>query len=81
MQQSVNIILASGSPRRKEMLARMGLQFTIIKSEEEEVVTVTDPAKVVSDLSGQKAREVADDYYRSGYGCCREWKDTGKASR
>ena len=63
MQQSVNIILASGSPRRKEMLARMGLQFTIIKSEEEEVVTVTDPAKVVSDLSGQKAREVAGRYH------------------
>ena len=35
----------------------------IIKSEEEEVVTVTDPAKLVSDLSGQKAREVAGRYH------------------
>lgn len=63
MKQSVNIILASGSPRRKEMFERMGLQFTIIKSEGEEVITDTNPSDVVESLSLQKAKEVAGRYF------------------
>lgn len=63
MNQSVNIVLASGSPRRKEMFERMGLQFTIIKSEGEEIITDTNPADVVESLSLQKAKEVAARYF------------------
>lgn len=59
MKQSVNIILASGSPRRKEMLERMDLTFTIIKSVGEEIVTEKNPARVVANLSKDKATEVA----------------------
>ena len=63
MNQSVNIILASGSPRRKEMFERMGLLFTVIKSEGEEIVKESDPKKVVAGLSEQKAKEVANRYF------------------
>ena len=63
MNQSVNMILASGSPRRKEMFERMGLLFTVIKSEGEEIVKESNPKKVVAGLSEQKAKEVANRYF------------------
>ncbi len=53
------LVLASASPRRKEILEQMGLTFEIIPSCGEEVITCTDPAEVVKELSLQKAREVA----------------------
>lgn len=54
-----NIILASASPRRKELLEQIGVKFTIIKAEGEEVLTNDNPTEAVKELSGQKAREVA----------------------
>lgn len=60
MEQFVKVILASGSPRRKELFERMGIAFSIIKSDEEEVITKTLPGEVVIELAGQKARAVAD---------------------
>lgn len=53
------IILASGSPRRKELLEQIGLEFEVIPSGAEEVITKTLPAEVVEELSMQKAAEVA----------------------
>ena len=53
------IILASASPRRKEILDQMGLTFEVIPSCGEEIITCTDPEEVVKELSLQKAREVA----------------------
>lgn len=52
-------ILASKSPRRKELLQLLDIPFEIIISDEEEVVTSTDPAKVTEELSFQKALAVA----------------------
>ena len=52
-------ILASASPRRKEILDQMGLTFEVIPSCGEEIITCTDPEEVVKELSLQKAREVA----------------------
>ena len=53
-----NIILASGSPRRKELLTQIGILFEIVKAEGEEVITTTVPEEAVKELSRQKAREV-----------------------
>ncbi len=53
------IILASGSPRRKELLSLIGVPFKVIKSDVEEETTQTDPGLIVEELSGQKAEDVA----------------------
>ena len=55
----MRLILASGSPRRKELLERAGLKFEIIPAKGEEVIVGTEPAEIVKGLSQQKAREVA----------------------
>lgn len=54
------IILASGSPRRRELISSIFPEFTIIKSEKDEVVTKTKPDEIVNELSKQKAIEVWD---------------------
>lgn len=53
------IILASGSPRRKELLEQIGLEFEICPAKGEEVITTNVPEDVVRELSRQKAEEVA----------------------
>ncbi|MBQ8184202.1 MAG: septum formation protein Maf [Lachnospiraceae bacterium] len=53
------IILASASPRRKELLGLLNTEFQIFPAVGEEVLTTSDPARAVQELSGQKAREVA----------------------
>jgi septum formation protein len=52
------LILASGSPRRKEILEQVGISFEVMKSDVEEVITKTDPAEIVMELSRQKAEDV-----------------------
>ena len=54
------IILASGSPRRKELLELIGAEFKIITSNKEEVITSTNPEEVVKELSMMKAEDVAE---------------------
>ena len=53
------MILASASPRRKELLEQIGAEFVICPARGEEVITETDPSAVVMELSRQKAEEVA----------------------
>ena len=53
------IILASASPRRKELFEQIGLGFEICPAKGEEVITKTIPEEVVMELSKQKAEEVA----------------------
>lgn len=53
------IILASASPRRKELLEQIGIEFEICPAKGEEVITKTIPHEVVVELSKQKAEEVA----------------------
>jgi len=58
------IILASGSPRRRELLGKMGVRFEVIIAEVEEVM---DPAKIsIRTMAGHnaalKARAVAKEH-------------------
>lgn len=55
----MRILLASASPRRKELLEQIGLSFEVVVSHVEEVITETEPGKVVEQLSAQKAEAVA----------------------
>ena len=53
------IILASASPRRKELLEQIGIEFEICPAKGEEVITKTQPHEVVMEFSKQKAEEIA----------------------
>ena len=52
------VILASGSPQRREILERIGIEFEVVVSGVEEIVH-GDPAGVVLASALLKAREVA----------------------
>lgn len=52
------IILASASPRRSELLKQIGLPFRVCVSDCEEKISETFPERVVCELSGLKARDV-----------------------
>ncbi len=54
------VILASGSPRRRELLATIGIACEVIKSDAPEVITRDAPGEIVTELSYQKAKAVAD---------------------
>ena len=54
------IVLASASPRRRELLAQAGIVFTVKASDAEEVVTENAPDKIVKELAFLKAKAVAE---------------------
>lgn len=54
----MKIVLGSASPRRRELLSQIGLDFEIVVSDVEEKVTSTVPSMVVEELSAQKAEGV-----------------------
>lgn len=54
------IILASGSPRRRELLEQIGVTFSISSSDKEEITEKELPEEIVEDLAREKARDVAD---------------------
>jgi len=57
------IILASGSPRRRDVLKNIGLDFTIVESNYEEDMTLDmEPTRLAEYLSLGKAKDVAKDY-------------------
>lgn len=53
------VILASGSPRRLDLLRQVGIEPEVEPSHVEEVITSTVPDQVVMELSRQKAEDVA----------------------
>ena len=57
--RTVPFILASASPRRKQLMEQIGLKPEIMPSFAEEKVESTDPRQVVLSLSAQKAEETA----------------------
>ena len=56
------IILASASPRRRELLAAAGVIFQICAAEGEEKITADSPDEIVCELSAQKAEEIASKF-------------------
>ncbi len=57
------IILASGSPRRREILEQIGLEFDIVESNYEEDMTLDmEPVELAKHLSLGKAQSVAKNY-------------------
>lgn len=60
------IILASASPRRKELLMQIGLEFDIIPSHIEEVLKGNSPEENVMGLAQDKARDVFEQLRKNG---------------
>ena len=60
LKESIKWILASASPRRKELFAELVEEFEILPSTAEEVVEGTPtPMELVQKLACLKAREVS----------------------
>ncbi len=55
---NVRVILASASPRRKELLAKLGIPFEVIVSDTDENIECSDPYSLVRELALLKARDV-----------------------
>lgn len=53
------IILASGSPRRREIMEQVDLVFQVIVSNMEEIITKVNPHEVVMELAAMKADHIA----------------------
>ena len=56
----MKLILASQSPRRKEILENLGLEFEIVTSDADESSSVTDPYRLVEELSRRKGKAVRE---------------------
>lgn len=54
----MKIVLASGSPRRKELLTQMGMIFSCMPSQKEEQLFSSSPSEVVKQLAFQKAEDI-----------------------
>lgn len=64
--------MASGSPRRREMMTLIGLPFTVRVSESDENIEPCSPEQTVMTLAGRKAASVKKD----APGCCVIGADT-----
>lgn len=60
----IKYILASGSPRRWELLEQAGISFEISQAQGEEITAKKVPAEIVEELSYQKADEAAQRYQK-----------------
>ena len=57
-EQNVRLVLASASPRRRELLSQIGLEFTVMPSTKEENAKTTEACALVQELSRQKAVDI-----------------------
>ena len=57
-KQMKKIILASGSPRRRELLTQIGISFEVVKAEGEEKITTDDPEEAVKELADRVDADV-----------------------
>ena len=57
---NIKIILASASPRRKELLTQIGVEFDIMVSDKETDIDSTDPVKACEKQAMQKALDIEE---------------------
>ena len=60
----MRVILASGSPRRKELLKQLFADFEVLPAKGSEIYTEQEPDKIVQQLAAQKAAEVESSVVR-----------------
>ena len=61
----MKFILASKSPRRKEILENLGISFEIVTADTDEDSEITDPSELVRELSVRKGMAVAEELIRN----------------
>ena len=57
-EQNIRLVLASASPRRRELLSQIGLEFIVMPSTKEENAKTTEAGALVQELSRQKAADI-----------------------
>ena len=62
----MRIVLASRSPRRREILETLGVAFTIVSADADEASTLQDPAALVTELALRKGRATRELLKKSG---------------
>ncbi len=66
----MRVILASKSPRRREILSMLGVKFEIVSADADERSEITDPEKLVRELALRKGRATREVLRERG-----EWDD------
>lgn len=62
----MRIVLASASPRRRELLGRLQVSFEVIPAQGEEHMTEDEPSAAVTELARQKAGEIYNKLTEAG---------------
>ncbi|WP_096908718.1 Maf family protein [Halobacteriovorax marinus] len=60
LNKKMKLILASSSPRRRELLGWLNIPFEIVGSGVEEITEKTIPTEVATDLAALKGRDILD---------------------
>ena len=67
----MRVILASKSPRRREILSMLGVEFEIVSADADESSDITDPELLVRELALRKGRATRELLQRKG-----EWNES-----
>jgi len=62
----MKIILASKSPRRREILENLGFEFEVVTCGTDESSDISDGARLAVELSARKAKAVAEMLFKDG---------------
>ena len=61
-----SIVLASASPRRRELLSTLGVQFTVLVADTDESCSLSNPAEYAEELARRKGCAVLEKLRESG---------------
>ena len=62
----MKIILASKSPRRREILENLGFEFEVVTCDTDENCDLRDGGRLATELSARKAKAVAEMLFEDG---------------